>query len=103
MAGVYSPAVVIFKADLDHNCIDLPPEERQVVSVLTVAAPRLPQLTCDRNAFKNPEDLEDMRGKIRLVYRMAAHHGNTSIVLGKIQTRSINPSSWLLCTLLNFV
>ncbi|KAJ3486807.1 hypothetical protein NLI96_g3984 [Meripilus lineatus] len=82
VAGIYSPAVVIFKDDLDHNCVDLSPQERQVVSVLTVAAPRGPRLTRDRTAFKYPQDLEDMRGKIRLVYRMAAHNGNTHIVLG---------------------
>lgn len=27
-------------------------------------------------------ELEDLRGKIRLVYRCAAHHGRTSLVLG---------------------
>ncbi|KAJ7080728.1 hypothetical protein B0H15DRAFT_786963, partial [Mycena belliarum] len=51
------------------------------VSVITVAAPRRPELTPDRLAFKNPSDLDDLRGKIRLVYRMAAHHGQEFLVL----------------------
>lgn len=82
MAGVFSPGVVVFKDDLDHECADLPVEERRVVSVITVAAPRWRVLTPDQSAFKNPSDLEDLRGKIRLVYRMAARHGQQFLVLG---------------------
>jgi len=82
IAGIYSPAVVIFKDDLDHDCVDLPPNERQVVSVITVAAPRDPPLSRDGQSFKWPQDLECMRQKIRLVYRMAAHNGQHHLVLG---------------------
>lgn len=82
IAGVYSPGVVIFKDDLDNNCEDLVPAERQVVSVVTVAAPRHCTLTADRLNFKNPSHLEDLKGKIRLVYRMAAQHGKTYLILG---------------------
>lgn len=82
IAGIYSPAVVIFKDDLDHDCADLPPNERQVVSVITVAAPRDPPLSRDGQSFKWPQDLECMRQKIRLVYRMAAHNGQHHLVLG---------------------
>jgi uncharacterized protein (TIGR02452 family) len=53
-----------------------------VVSVITVAAPRNPTLTEDQSAFENASDLEDLKGKIRLVYRMAAHHGQQYLVLG---------------------
>ncbi|KAJ7261900.1 hypothetical protein C8J57DRAFT_1450840 [Mycena rebaudengoi] len=81
VAGVFSPGVVVFKDDLDHECADLPVEERRVVSVITVAAPRWRVLTPDQSAFKNPSDLEDLRGKIRLVYRMAARHGQQFLVL----------------------
>lgn len=83
IAGIYSPAVVIFKDDLDHDCVDLPPSEVQVVSVITVAAPRSPPLTSDGGAFKYPGDLECMREKIRLVYRMASHNGQQYLVLGE--------------------
>ena len=81
--GIYSPAVVIFKHDLDHDCVDLTPEERRVVAVLTVAAPCGPRLSPDRQTFQREEDVECLRGKIRLVYRMAAHNGKEYVVLGK--------------------
>ncbi|RDB15942.1 hypothetical protein Hypma_003604 [Hypsizygus marmoreus] len=82
VAGVFSPGVLIFRHDLDHECVELPIAERRVVSVLTVAAPRDPKLTKDGGAFANKQDLEDLRGKIRLVYRMAARHGQEYLVLG---------------------
>lgn len=85
VAGVYSPAVVIFKDDLDHDCVDLAPQERRVVSVITVAAPRSPPLSADRETLKWPQDLECFREKIRLVYRMAAHNGQEYLVLGEIE------------------
>ncbi|KAF5334864.1 hypothetical protein D9758_014277 [Tetrapyrgos nigripes] len=81
-AGVFSPGIVIFKDDLDHDCVNLPNEERRVVSVLTVAAPRGPLLTEDGKNFKKPSVLEDLREKIRLVYRMAAHNEGQYLVLG---------------------
>lgn len=82
VAGIYSPAVVIFKDDLDHDCIDLPSNEIRVVSVITVAAPRGPMLTADRTQLRRKEDLECFREKIRLVYRMAAHNNQKYLVLG---------------------
>ncbi|KAF9068145.1 hypothetical protein BDP27DRAFT_1448604 [Rhodocollybia butyracea] len=81
-AGVFSPGVVIFKNDLDHDCVDLAPEECRVVSVITVAAPYGPALMEGREDFANNSDLEDLRGKIRLVYRMAGAHGKKFLVLG---------------------
>ncbi|KAF6761789.1 hypothetical protein DFP72DRAFT_958772 [Ephemerocybe angulata] len=82
VAGIYSPGVVIFKDELDKRCVDLATENRQVVSVITVAAPRHRALTQDLKSWKDPSVLEDMKGKIKLVYRMAAHNGQTHLVLG---------------------
>ncbi|KAK7453524.1 hypothetical protein VKT23_011804 [Stygiomarasmius scandens] len=82
IAGIYSPGVVIFRDDLDHKCLELPQEERRIVSVITVAAPRCPDLTSDWKDFAKASDLEDLRGKIKLVYRMAAHNGQRYMVLG---------------------
>ncbi|KAH6889077.1 hypothetical protein BKA70DRAFT_1121247 [Coprinopsis sp. MPI-PUGE-AT-0042] len=81
-AGVYSPGVVIFKDDLDHACLDLPTDQRLVVSVITVAAPRYRKLTPDGEQFNDPSVLEDLRAKIRLVYRMAAQNGQQYLILG---------------------
>ncbi|KAJ7717969.1 hypothetical protein B0H16DRAFT_1666717 [Mycena metata] len=82
IAGVYSPGVVIFRADLDHDCVELPVEERRLVSVVTVAAPARAALTTDGQAFKDPSTLNYLREKIRLVCRMAAHNGNQYLILG---------------------
>ncbi|KAI0692493.1 hypothetical protein BC835DRAFT_1356914 [Cytidiella melzeri] len=83
--GVFSPGIVIFKDDLDHGCVELSRDKWRLVSVLTVAAPRGPQLRDDEHfgrAFKNQEDLDCLREKIKLVYRMAIYHGQEYIVLG---------------------
>ncbi|KAJ7171005.1 hypothetical protein C8R46DRAFT_895147 [Mycena filopes] len=82
VAGVYSPGVVIFRDDLDHDCVELPHAERRVVSVITVAAPAWAELTPDEEAFEDESTLEYLREKIRLVYRMAAHNGQQHLVLG---------------------
>ena len=81
-AGIYSPGVVVFRDTLDSDLAELPLEKRFVVSVLTVAAPCLPALTSDGLSFAEESDLADLREKIKLVYRMAAHNGQTSLVLG---------------------
>jgi len=79
-AGIYSPAIVIFKDDLDHSCVDLPVDQRETVAVLTVAAPRGPKLLDGR--ISSSSVVHDLREKIRLTYRMAAHNGNQVLVLG---------------------
>lgn len=85
VAGIYSPGVVVFRDTLDHALEELPDDERFVVSVITVAAPRCPALTTGadgRPVFARESDLNDLREKIKLVYRCAAHNGQTSLVLG---------------------
>ncbi|KAG6863324.1 hypothetical protein C0991_006726 [Blastosporella zonata] len=83
VSGVYSPGVVIFKDDLDHDCADLLQSDRRVVSVITVAAPRRRPLNKDQTAFKDSSVLDDLRGKIRFIFRMAAHKGHHNLILGK--------------------
>lgn len=84
-AGVYSPGVVVFRDTLDGGLVEFAEGERVVVSVITVAAPRGPLLAegeDGRHVFARKSDLDDMREKIRLVYRCAGHNGRTSLVLG---------------------
>jgi len=81
-AGIYSPAIVVFKNDLTAGCKDLAVEDRVLVSVITVAAPRGPKLSADRLDFFSKDVLKNMQDKIRLVYRMAAHNGQDRVVLG---------------------
>lgn len=75
----------MFKDDLDHWCLDLGEEEVRVVAVLTVAAPRGPKTRRGEDgeeAIRDEKVAEELRGKIRLVYRMAAGNGKEYIVLG---------------------
>ncbi|KAJ6455579.1 hypothetical protein C8R47DRAFT_1228177 [Mycena vitilis] len=98
VAGIYSPGVVIFRDDLDHDCADLPPAERRVVSVITVAAPARAALTPDKQAFEDPTTLEYLREKIRLVYRMAAHNEQEYLVLGAMGCGAYGCPSRLVAT-----
>jgi hypothetical protein len=92
-SGIFSPAVVVFKHDLDHDCVDLEEDERRIVSVISVAAPMGPKLDREkvkvegkdeewRSVFKTKKDLNDLREKIRLVYRMAGWNGVEFLILG---------------------
>jgi len=82
VAGIFSPAIVVFKNDLDRDCVDLPENERTVVSVITVAAPRHPALNESRTKFAKEEDVRDLRGKIRIILRIAVRNKQDSLVLG---------------------
>jgi len=82
VAGIYSPAVVVFKDTIGEECLDLEVAERMVVAVVTVAAPRQPKLTDDRLGFADESVLEGFRDKVRLVLRIMAADGKTFAVLG---------------------
>lgn len=82
VAGIYSPAVVVFKDTIDNECRDLEVAERMVVGVVTVAAPCIPKLTDDRLGFADESVLEEFRDKVRLVLRIMAADRKTYIVLG---------------------
>jgi uncharacterized protein (TIGR02452 family) len=81
-AGIVSPDVVVFRDTLENDLAEFRASERHVVTVLTVAAPCFPEVTADRLAFANDSVLLDLREKILLTLRMAAHNGVTSLVLG---------------------
>jgi uncharacterized protein (TIGR02452 family) len=82
IAGVLSPSVVIFRGTLDNGLVELPQHERRVVAVMTVAAPRFPVVTADKEAFASAEVVQELHEKIVLVLRMAAGEGVGSLVLG---------------------
>lgn len=82
-AGIYSPGVVIFKDELEKKSVDLKLEDRRLVSVITVAAPRHRRVTPDGKGWAETIVSKSMKEKIRLVYRMAGHNGQTHMVLGR--------------------
>ncbi|KAJ8109761.1 hypothetical protein OPT61_g7221 [Boeremia exigua] len=81
-AGILSPHVVVFKDTLDRDLVDLPPAQQHQVAVISVAAPCWPKLSPDGQEFAEPERLEELREKVRLVLRIAAGEGVTRLVLG---------------------
>ena len=81
-AGIVSPDVVVFRDTIDNGLVELPEEERHVVTVFTVAAPRWPKVSEDGKNFAREEELQDLREKILLVLRMAAVEGVGKLVLG---------------------
>lgn len=84
VAGIFSPSVVVFKDTLEYSCRDLQPEERALLSVITIAAPRRPTLTNSNTEFADPNILNEFRDKIRLIFRCAAAEGKTCLVLGAL-------------------
>ncbi|THW19558.1 hypothetical protein D6D24_02788 [Aureobasidium pullulans] len=72
VAGIFSPGVVVFKDTLENSCRDLQPEERALLSVITIAAPRRPTLTNSNTGFADPNVLQESRNEIRLIFRCAA-------------------------------
>lgn len=82
--GVFSGSVVVWKDTLDNGCVELEEGDREVVGVITVAAPRNPDLTDDKLEFKDRMVLEEFRDKVRLVLRCAAREGKMAVVLGAL-------------------
>ena len=79
--AIYSPAVAITHS-LQRKA--LPAADRDIVSVISIAAQRFPPLTQDGQQYRNPADLHALREKIRTLFRLAARNGQTRLVLGAL-------------------
>lgn len=66
--------------------MDLPIDDRVLLSVITVAGPRHPAVVVDpatgEEVFAKESDVLDFRAKVRLVLRCAARSGQDHVVLG---------------------
>lgn len=99
--AIWSPGVVVFRDEIGADCAMLPPEERFVVSVVSIAGIRRPKLSSDEldycatlgpryNAILSnlltglPKDIQDMGNKVRQTLRIFATHKVRSIVLGAL-------------------
>ncbi|KAL9604480.1 MAG: hypothetical protein Q9219_000445 [cf. Caloplaca sp. 3 TL-2023] len=90
-AVVYSPRVVVIRESLarGHRLLDLTcPENLPVVSVVSVAAVRDPsierRLLDGEEMYRNDDDRNLMRSKIRMALRVAANRGHRKLVLGAL-------------------
>ena len=75
---------MIFKDDLDHSNVNLPVDQREVVAVLSVGAPRFPKVLDGR--LSDSSDVRDLKEKIKLIYRMAGHNKKQVLILGMCQS-----------------
>lgn len=95
--AIYSPRVVIFRENMKkgHSLMDLSqPKLLPVVSVVSAAALCVPKLetlededqkgihTVYRDVYRDPNDREIMKEKMRVILRTAAFNGHRRLVLG---------------------
>ncbi|KAH8827875.1 hypothetical protein DL96DRAFT_1527695 [Flagelloscypha sp. PMI_526] len=84
-AAVFSPQVIVFKTGLDEGCVPLSYDKHIAVSVISASAPRNPALVTGPNGketYRDSNVLDDLRAKIRLIYRLAARENKNYLVLG---------------------
>jgi len=97
LGGIYSPSIVVIRGDLasGHGLLDLTrPEDLPVVSVVSVAAVRDPEVAWEegdgsgkgsgREVYRFAQDREAMKGKMRAALRIAALNGHRRVVLGAL-------------------
>jgi len=92
MGAIYSPTVLVIRSSIKdgHGVLDLShPEKLPVVSVISVAALCFPETTMsgdgqNREIYKNPEDRDVMKEKMRVILRTAAFNGHRRLVLGAL-------------------
>lgn len=97
--GLYSPDVVVIRSDMPsgHNLLvpDVSPADLPIVSVLSIAAPRCPDVAraseqtptggfVERTVYAQSEVRELMKDKMRLCLRMAAQRDHGLLVLGAL-------------------
>ena len=92
LGGIYSPTVVVIRESLADGHAELDdvqaaPERLPVVSVVSVAALRDPDVTVTgegEKTYKSTRDRETMKEKMRGVLRCAAVRGHRRVILGAL-------------------
>ena len=98
--GIYSPSVVVIRDNLSrgHQLLDLKkPQDLGVVSCVSIAAVRDPDLVLDKDGkqrYKHGSDPELMKEKLRVVLRIAALNGHRSLVLGALGCGAFGHPRW---------
>lgn len=88
--AIYSPTVVVIRENMaqGHDLLDFSqPEDLPVVSCVSVAAIRGPDIVCDtagRERYRYKQDREMMKEKMRVVLRIAAVRKHRTLVLGAL-------------------
>ncbi|CAO2656383.1 Nn.00g051860.m01.CDS01 [Neocucurbitaria sp. VM-36] len=88
LSAIYTPSVLLIRDAMSRGHSLLTPNEHPtnlpVISVISVAALRKPQLADDKKHFKNEGQRAETKRKIRITLRVAAHKGHTKLVLGAL-------------------
>ncbi|KAJ4365799.1 hypothetical protein N0V83_008420 [Neocucurbitaria cava] len=88
LSAIYTPSVVLIRDAMSCGHTLLTPTEAPanlpITSVISVAALRKPQLTDDKQRFKNVGQRAETKRKIRVTLRVAARQGHTKLVLGAL-------------------
>jgi uncharacterized protein (TIGR02452 family) len=87
-SAIYSPTIAIIRQSLasGHQLLDLSnPSSLPILSAISLAALRHPVLTKGvPPKYRNPQDRECMKEKMRVVLRVATGHGHRRLVLGAL-------------------
>jgi uncharacterized protein (TIGR02452 family) len=87
LSAIYSPNVVLIRESMSNGhklLIGVQSHDLPAVSVISVAALRLPDLSDDGKTFGNPGARCHTKKNIRLILRVAARHGHRKLVLGAL-------------------
>lgn len=88
LSAIYTPSVLLLRDSMSAGHALLtpatPPTDLPVVSVISLAALRKPQLTYDQKSFRNVGQRAETKRKIRVTLRVAVSARHTKVVLGAL-------------------
>jgi uncharacterized protein (TIGR02452 family) len=82
--AIYSPDVLVIRKSDEEGCELLEPEARWWTTVISVAAIARPPLSAAGDDFARAAEREDMRERIRTLFRVAGAEGRKNLVLGAL-------------------
>lgn len=82
--AIFSPDVLVMRKSDELDCAPLPLDEMWWTSVISVAALFRPELDNSGTDFARSEDREEMRERIKVLFRVVALEGKTNLVLSAL-------------------
>jgi uncharacterized protein (TIGR02452 family) len=82
--AIFSPDVLVMRKSDEQGCEQLHPGQMWWTSVITVAAVFRPPLSISGTDFARMEDKEEMRARIKTLFRVIVWSGKKSLVLSAL-------------------
>lgn len=82
--AIFSPDVLVMRKSDEQGCEQLHPGQMWWTSVISVAAVFRPPLSISGTDFARMEDKEEMRARIKTLFRVIVWSGKTSLVLSAL-------------------